>query len=193
MPTRIGRGAALKLNEVFWSRFLNNSTFFSTANKNYQSGASTAFGVDGLTAAELLFLNQTDDDGYPLAVSPSILLVPTALNARALQLRTSTEIRDTGANAKYPTANPHAGKYEILTTPYLSNSLFTGNSTTAYYLLASPADLSTIEVCFLNGVQQPTVEQADLDFSVLGIQMRGYFDFGVAMVEPRGGVKMAGA
>ncbi len=193
VPTRIGRGAALKLNEVFWGRFLNNSTFFSTGNKNYQSGAGTAFGVDGITAAELLFLNQTDDDGYPLAVSPSIMLVPTSLNARALQLRSSTEIRDTNASTKYPTANPHAGKYEILTTPYLSNSLFTGNSTTAYYLLASPADLSTIEVCFLNGVQQPTVEQADLDFSVLGIQMRGYFDFGVAMVEPRGGVKMAGA
>lgn len=193
VPTRIGRGAALKLNEVFWSAFLNNSTFFSSGNKNLASGASTAFGIDGLTAAELLFLNQTDDDGFPLAVSPSILLVPTSLNARALQLRSSTEIRDTGANKSYPTANPHAGKYEIITTPYLSNSSFTGNSTTAYYLLASPADLSTIEVAFLNGVQQPTVEQADLDFSLLGIQMRGYFDFGVAMVEPRAGVKMAGA
>lgn len=193
VPTRIGRGAALKLNEVFWTRFLDNSTFFATGNKNFQSGAGTAFGIDGITAAELLFLNQTDDDGFPLAVSPSILLVPTALNARALQLRNSTEIRDTSASNKYPTANPHAGKYEIITTPYLSNAQFTGNSTTAYYLMASPADLSAIEVAFLNGVQQPTVEQADLDFSLLGIQMRGYFDFGVAMVEPRAGVKMAGA
>jgi phage major head subunit gpT-like protein/phage head maturation protease len=193
VPTRIGRGAALKLNEVFWGRFLDNSTFFTSGNKNVASGASSAFGIDGITAAELLFLNQTDDDGFPLAVSPSIMLVPTSLNARALQLRNSTEVRDTTGSTKYPTANPHAGKYEILTCPYLSNSLFTGNSTTAYYLLASPADLTTIEVCFLNGVQQPTVEQADLDFSVLGIQMRGYFDFGCAMVEPRGGVKMVGA
>jgi phage major head subunit gpT-like protein/phage head maturation protease len=193
VPTRIGRGAALKLNEVFWTAFLNNSSFFASGNKNYASGSSTAFGIDGLTAAELLFLNQTDDDGYPLAVSPSILLVPTSLNAKALQLKGSTEIRDTNANKSYPTANPHAGKYEIITTPYLSNSSFAGNSTTAYYLMASPADLSTIEVAFLNGVQQPTVEQADLDFSLLGIQMRGYFDFGVAMVEPRAGVKMAGA
>jgi phage major head subunit gpT-like protein len=193
VPSRIGRGAALKLNEVFWTAFLNNSTFFTSGNKNLGSGSGSAFGIDGLTAAEILFLDQTDDDGYPLAVSPSILLVPTALNAKALQLRTATEIRDTNSSTKYPTANPHAGKYEIITTPYLSNSSFTGNSTAAYYLLASPQDLSTIEVAFLNGVQQPTVEQADLDFSLLGIQMRGYFDFGVAMVEPRAGVKMAGS
>jgi hypothetical protein len=60
--------------------------------------------------------------------------------------------------------------------------------------MAAPADLSMIEVCFLNGVEAPTVEQADLDFTgPLGIQLRGYFDFGVAMVEPRAAVKMAGA
>jgi hypothetical protein len=39
----------------------------------------------------------------------------------------------------------------------------------------------------------PTVETAEADFSVLGIQMRGYFDFGVALQDWRGGVKMAGA
>jgi hypothetical protein len=38
----------------------------------------------------------------------------------------------------------------------------------------------------------PTVESADADFNTLGIQMRGYHDFGVAKQEPRGGVKMKG-
>jgi phage major head subunit gpT-like protein len=194
VPTRIGRGAALKLNEVFWTKFLDNSTFFTSGNKNYSSGSSTAFGVDGLTAAELLFLNQVDDDGYPLAVSPRLLLVPTALNVKALSLMNSTEIRDTSSNKVFTTANPHAGKYEVVSSPYLSNATITGNSTSAYYLMAAPADLSMIEVCFLNGVEAPTVEQADLDFTgPLGIQLRGYFDFGVAMVEPRAAVKMAGA
>lgn len=193
VPTRIGRGAALKLNEVFWGRFLDNASFFSVANKNIATGSSSAFGVDGITAAELLFLDQTDHDGYPLAVSPRILLVPNALNVKALSLMNSTEIRDTGSNKTFTTANPHAGKYEVVVTPYLSNQNLAGSSTTAYYLMASPADLSAIEVCFLNGVEAPTVEQADLDFSLLGIQMRGYFDFGVAMVEPRAAVKMAGA
>lgn len=193
LPTRIGRGAALKLNQVFWGAFLANSAFFTTARKNYSSGASTAFGIDSLTAAEQLFLDQVDPDGQPLAVSPSVLLVPTALNARAAQLMNSTEIRDTAASTKYPTANPHAGKFRTLYSAYLSNATLTGNSSTAWYLLANPSDVPLIEVAFLNGRDVPTVETAEADFSVLGVQMRGYFDFGVALQDWRGGVKMAGA
>ena len=193
IPTRIGRGASLKLNKVVWTEFLNNSTFFAAGNNNLSTGAGSAMGVDGLTAAELLFLNQTDDDGAPLAIAGSILLVPPALATRARVLMSSQEIRDTTASTKFPTQNPHTGKWEVLTTPYLSNSTIPGNSTSAYYLLADPATLSTIEVCFLNGVEQPILEQADLDFSQLGIQMRGYFDAGVAKVEPRAGVKSNGA
>ena len=193
LPTRIGRGAALKLNQVFWAAFLANSSFYTTARKNYASGATTAFGIDSLTAAEQLFLDQVDTDGQPLAISPAVLLVPTALNAKAAQLMNATELRDTTASTKYPTANPHAGKFRTLYSAYLSNSTLTGNSSTAWYLLANPADLPVIEMAFLNGKEVPTVETAEADFSVLGIQMRGYFDFGVALQDWRGGVKMAGA
>ncbi len=49
-----------------------------------------------------------------------------------------------------------------------------------------------IEVAFLNGQESPTIETAEADFSVLGIQMRGYHDFGVALQDPRGGVKAKG-
>jgi len=53
--------------------------------------------------------------------------------------------------------------------------------------------VAVIEVVFLNGRQAPTVESADADFNVLGIQMRGYHDFGVEKQEYRGGVKSKGA
>ena len=41
-----------------------------------------------------------------------------------------------------------------------------------------------IEVAFLNGQESPTIETADADFNMLGIQMRGYHDFGVNLQEP---------
>ena len=50
-----------------------------------------------------------------------------------------------------------------------------------------------IEVCFLNGQQNPTVETADADFNTLGIQMRGYHDFGVSKQDYRAAVKSKGA
>ncbi len=192
VPRRLGRGGALKLNEVFWSTFLDNAAFFAAGNNNYAEGADTALGIDALTQAEQLFLDQTDPDGHPLAVAPAILLVPNALYVPATQIMNSTELRDPASTKKTPVANPHAGKFRPVRSSYLSNTSYTGSSSKAWYLLADPNDMPVIEVAFLNGQQQPTVESADADFHNLGIQMRGYHDFGVALQEPRGGVKMKG-
>ena len=192
LPRRIGRGGALKLNKVFWTGFLANGSFFTTARGNYQAGADTVLSVDGLTAAELLFLEQKDAEGSPLGVVPTVLLVPPALLVRGTQLMQATELRDTTANTKYATNNPHAGKFSVAHSAYLSNAGIAGYSAKAWYLLADPNDLPVIEVAFLNGQQTPTVERADADFNVLGIQFRGYFDFGVALQDYRGGVKLKG-
>ena len=37
---------------------------------------------------------------------------------------------------------------------------------------------------FLNGQESPTIETANADFNVLGIQMRGFHDFGVSLQDP---------
>lgn len=192
VPRRIGRGGALKLNTVFWTAFMNNSDFFKSANNNYQEGAGTALSVDSLTTLEQLFLDQVDPDGKPLALTPAILLVPNALNVTASQISRDLEIRDTTASKVRTTSNPHAGKFRPVRSSYLSNSAITGNSTKAHYLLADPMDLAVIETCFVDGVQQPFVETADADFDSLGVQMRGYLDFGVNKQEHRAGAKSKG-
>lgn len=190
-PRRLGRGAALKICLVFWPEFMSNAAFFTEARNNYAEGASTALGVDGLTAAELLFLDQVDPDGNPLGVMPKILLVPNALKVTGDLLYSSLEIR-TNAAAKTPTQNPHGGKYEVVHSSYLGNASITGNSTKAWYLLADPEEMPVIEIAFLNGKEMPTIEQSAVAFDHLGIQMRGYHDFGVRKQEYRGGVKMKG-
>jgi hypothetical protein len=149
-------------------------------------------GIDGLTKAEVAFMDQVDADGKPIGIMPAILLAPTALSAMGTQLYKSLEIRDTTASTKYPINNPHQGKFRSEVSRYLGNSYYTGNSSQAWYLLADPGDLPVIEVAFLNGLEAPTIETAEADFSVLGIQMRGYHDFGVALQDPRGGVKAKG-
>ncbi|HMO94274.1 MAG TPA: hypothetical protein PKD64_18975 [Pirellulaceae bacterium] len=192
IPRKLGRGSGLKINDVFWSTFLANTNFFKVANKNFISGATTALSIDGLTEGEVTFMEQVDSDGKPIGVMPLVLLVPPALSALGSQLYKSMELRDTTASNKYPVANPHQNKFRVEVSRYLSNSQYTGNSSKAWYLLADPSDLPVIEVAFLNGQESPTIETAEADFNKLGVQMRGYHDFGVALQDPRGGVKAKG-
>jgi len=192
VPRKLGAGSGKTINDIFWKTFLANSAFFTAGNNNFISGADTALGIDGLTKAEVTFMDQVDSDGKPLGVMPAILLVPTALSAMGSQLFKSMELRDNGSSAKYPVSNPHQGKFRVEVSRYLSNAAYTGNSSKAWYLLAGAEDLPVIEVAFLNGQEAPTIETAEQSFNRLGIQMRGYHDFGVALQDPRGGVRAKG-
>ena len=192
VPRKLGRGSGLKINDVFWATFLDNATFFTVGNDNLLTGADTALSHDAMSKAVQAFDDLKDAEGKPLAVMPSILLVPTALNATAQALHKSQEIRNPGASAKYPITNLYTNQFPPQVSRYLSSSQYTGNSDKAWYLLADPADLPVIETAFLNGQESPTIETAEADFNVLGIQMRGYHDFGCALQEPKGGVRMKG-
>jgi hypothetical protein len=192
VPRKLGRGSGLKINDIFWAAFLNNAAFFTAGNKNYVLGVGTNLGIDGLTQGEATFMDQVDSDNKPIGIMPQILLVPTAISTVAAQLYRSLEMRDTTANTKSTTSNPHQGKYRVEVSRYLGNSSYTGSSGKAWYLLADPNDLPVIEVAFLNGQESPTIETAEADFNMLGVRMRGFHDFGVSLQDPRGGVRAKG-
>ena len=92
-----------------------------------------------------------------------------------------------------PNDNIHAGKYRPVVQNRLSDATFAGFSATAWYLFRDPQILAPMVVSFLNGVETPTVESADADFDQLGIQFRGYHDFGVDFAEWLSGLKSKGA
>lgn len=197
VPMKLGRGAALKLNDVFWTAFLAGvaANFWSSGNGNTSTGGGSALSSAGLTAAVLKFRKQTDPNSKPLGIMPKILLVPPELEITADELMTSTAVNTGGAatDTKVPNRNIWTSKFRVVMSSYLSNTSYTGYSLAAWWLLADPAELSTIEVAFLNGREQPVVETADADFNTLGIQMRGYHDFGVARQEYRASVRSAGS
>lgn len=185
---RLGRGGALKLCDVFWAEFMDNSTFFTAPRGNYDDGASdTLMDATGLSNANTLFQLLNDPDGKPTGTMPATVLVPPHLWALAWRLLEGRMPGDTTA-----TASPFAGMFKLEQSRYLANSSFTGYSAKAWYLLADPNDLPVIEIAFLNGQEMPTVETAEMEFDRLGIALRGYHDFGVNLQEYRAGVKMKG-
>ena len=57
VPRKLGRGSGLKINDVFWTTFLNNAAFYTVGNKNFLSGVNTALGIDSMTLAETAFMD----------------------------------------------------------------------------------------------------------------------------------------
>lgn len=194
IPRIIGRMSALKREEAVFELLLANpANFFSVGNKNFISGAATNLSIDSLTQAEQAFLDQTDADGKPILLMPSVLLVPSALKVTAQVLMTETRINETTtADKGKPAVNPHAGKWKPVASPYLNAQGLAGGSAKAWYLFANPADVAAIEIAYLRGKRTPTIESGDADFNQLGMQWRGYFDFGVAMQDSRAAVKSKG-
>ena len=198
IPRAIGVGAAEAINDAVWDCLLcnprqsDNKDFFHADHKNLLTGPEAKLDIGGLTKAELHFSEQERVQGRPLGIPASILLVPTALKVAAEMLMKSLLLNETTPeNKPQPVTNPHAGKYEIVATPYLASKAFKHSSATAWYLLANPLRLAALEVAFLGGVDRPTVERADADFNTLGMQFRGYIDFGVKEQDWRGILKMA--
>lgn len=193
LPKQIGAAAGEAIAEAVWGAILGNAgSFFSAGNKNLVTGADYALSVAGLDKGYATFLAQTKPNGMPLGAQPTKLVVPGCLAMTAQQLMVSTLLVNGSAKAN-PAANPFAGKFEVVASSYLDNAAMSGYSATAWYLFADPDRVPAVEVAFLNGADRPTIEQSDADFNTLGIQFRGYADFGVALGDFRGAVKVTGA
>lgn len=181
VPQRLGRGAALRFNTNFWAEFVaSNASYFSAATP----GSGNAFSLTSLKAAVAAYRKLTDADGNPLGVAPGLLLLPPELEIAGAEAMGSALVH--GASGVTPSTNVLAGRYQVVSSAYLT-------SATTWWLVANPGDLNAMEVLFLNGNRNPVVEQAEADFDTLGIQVRGYFDFGVAKGEPKSCYRMATA
>lgn len=159
----------------------DGKTLFHADHGNIGSGSAIA--VTGLDADRVLMASQTDIGGNEfLDLRPAVLLVPLGLGSTAKILNEAQYDPDTANKLQRP--NAVAGLFnDIVDTPRLTG--------TRRYLFAGPNDAPTLEVAFLDGNQEPYVEQQS-GFTVDGTQYKVRLDFGVAAVDYRGAVTNAG-
>lgn len=185
-----GTSAGRSLLDLIWSTILGGQTagYFATGNLNLAEAAS-ALAVGTLGAAVSAMRSQRDDAGNDLSIQPTVLVVCPLLETTARALLSSAEILGTSG----PSGNPVKGIVpHLIVEPRLSNSTkFSGTSNTQWYLFGAPKDRA-VTVGFLNGMQTPTIETADTDFNTLGMQMRAFFDFGVALANEKAAYKAVG-
>ncbi|MFI4912441.1 MAG: hypothetical protein ACIAQZ_12310 [Sedimentisphaeraceae bacterium JB056] len=206
-PTSMGNRAARLIDQLFFQRLLINpaqaddKALFHIAHKNLLTGAGSKLSNDALSKAITKFLDQTDSDGQPISVEPRFLLVPTNLKHEAIALTRGSQLIISGGDATegaapslVPALNALADEnLSVLSSAYLSNSNYTGNSTTAWYLFGSPSEVDTFEIGYLKGRRTPIIEKGNTDFNTLGMWFRVYFDLGIREQDHRGVVKSNGA
>jgi len=144
---------------------------------------SAAITMAALDLDRVAMASQTDVGGNDfLDLRPAVLLVPLALGGTARSINEAQYDPDTANKLQKP--NIVNGLFrDIVDSPRLS-----GNRR---YLFADPNEAPVIEVAFLDGNQEPFVEQ-QAGFTVDGTQYKVRLDFGVAAIDYRGAVTNAG-
>lgn len=156
---------------------------FHATHKNL-AGTAGALSSSTLAAGRTAMRKQTGMAGELIDVNPAFLLVPVALETSAEILLRSTALPDD--NKSSGVYNPWAGKLTPIADPHLD-----ATSSTAWYLLAHPNQVPTIEVAWLEGEAQPYVEeQVDFNSDALVIKVR--HDFGAGVIDHVGAYKNAG-
>ena len=164
-------------------RTINKDVFGALPATGAAYGANTtgALNLDNLAAAYALAMGITDENGNPLGALPDRILCAPANYLLAKNIYQSEHI--VNGSGKSPRDNVMRGVLVPVTSPFLSG--------TAYWLFNATFPL--VDVAFLNGVQTPTVETAEANFSRLGIEMRCFYDYGVGAGDVKAALYSTGA
>lgn len=189
IPQLLGVAAATLESNKAWAVFTSNAVMsdgnalFSTAHGNLNTGAGSALGTTGLASAKSSMRLATAPKGTILNLTPRFIIVPAALEFLADQLMSPINI----ASSDFTKVVPQwIRSLQVIVEPRLD-----ANSTTAWYLVADPAMIDTIEYCYLQG-QEGIYTETRQGFNVDGVEVKARLDFGVAPVEYRGMQKNAG-
>ena len=175
----------------------NASSIFSVGNGNL---IDNVLDLAGLEAAEESFGSHVTADGRPITFEPDRLLVGTALASTARQLVSPQLLASDANSGQVSLQNVFAGRFQVVKTPYLNNTsirtpegdALSNQSDTLWFILGNPSRGAVVTVGLLGGRSVPTIQSSATSFNTLGMQWRGYFDFGVAQGDEEYGVMSTG-
>ncbi|EKH4491086.1 Clp protease ClpP [Escherichia coli] len=186
VPMAMGRAAARTVGHLVNLVLAGNvklSDGIALFDKKHSNLIEAGLATPGLSAARHLMRTQKDKNGEVLNIAPKFLLVPAALEDRALQMINSTA--PFGADKNSGVFNPYHKLLDIIVDPRLDDV-----SVNQWYMLSAQGT-DTIEVAYLDGNDEPYLEQQE-GFIVDGVAWKVRIDAGVAALDYRGMVKSSG-
>ncbi len=192
LSNMLGRSAARTIEAHVYARLAENNgmgplledgkALFHADHGNI--GGAGALSVELVDAIRILMAKQKDVSGNNfLDLRPAIWLGPMGSGSTVRVLNGAEYDPETANKLHRP--NVVRGLYrDIVDTPRLTG--------TRFYTFADPAEAPVLEVAFLDGNQEPYLEQQQ-GFDVDGARYKVRLDFGVGAIDYRGAVTNAGA
>lgn len=182
--TMLGRAASRTVEAGCYSLLASNPTMgdsialFHASHNNLASGAAPT--VTTVNEARVKLASQMDISGNDyLDLRPAIFLCGMTYGSDARVLNAAEYDPDTANKLQRP--NSVRGLFrDVVDTPRITD--------TKWYLFADPADAPVIEVAFLEGTDEPFLDQEE-GFSVDGSRWKVRLDYGIAAIDFRGAVR----
>ena len=164
-----------------------NATAVTTAGGHANlTSSGTAISVASLGVGRAAMRKQKDKGvRETLNIEPAILLTSVAKEDLARQVITSEA---DPASSNSGVTNIYRNRFEVVSDPVIDGV----NSGLSWYLFANPADVAGFEVVFLDGIQEPFVDET-VDFDTDAMKFKVRLDYGVAIGDWRAGYKNVGA
>lgn len=197
LASDLGRAAKLTIEKDVYALLASNpvmydgSALFSNTHRNIAGGSWTlpgggsapsaaAIGVLGFDAARVAMASQLDPSGNEiLDIRPEVLLVPLVDEGLARVIIGSKF--DTDVSGKYEVPNKVQG---LVADIVGSARINPGTSGHGWYFFADKEMAPAIEVVFLNGVDEPFLDNS-LGWRVDGTEFKVRLDYGVGAVNWR--------
>ena len=190
IPQLFGVAARRFESAAVYSLITSNPTMsdgkalFHADHKNLASGGSV-LSSSSLGVGRAAMRKQKGMAGESIDVQPAFLLTPVVKETDAEVLLRSAALPESSMSAGVH--NPWAGKLTPVSDPLLDAA-----SETAWYLLAHPNQVPVIEVAYLEGEEQPYVEE-QVNFKSDALEIKCRHDFGAGVVDHVGAYKNPGA
>jgi hypothetical protein len=186
LPQLFGYAGANLESDLVYGIFNTNAAMADTIALFHASHGNlgTTGAISDTTLAEMREKGrkQTGIDGLTyLNIMHKFLVVPASKEVAALKAVTAVVPNATSG------VNVFASQFQVIAEPRLD-----GGSATAWYGVADPSSIDTIEVAFLDG-QQGVQLDSEIDFDTDGMKMKCTHDVGVKAIDWRGMFKNSGA
>jgi hypothetical protein len=189
IPAMYGTAIATLESDVVWAIVIANANMadgvplFHATHRNL-AAPGTALSVTSIGDGRTAMAKQTGlDKKTVLNVRPAYLLVPAALELAAEQII---------AQNLMPAKTGDVVPQSIRTLTPISEPRLDAASATAWYLVANPAQIDTIEYAYLEGQQGAYIETRN-GFDVDGVEIKCRLDFGAKAIDWRGLYRNPGA